>query len=109
MPTHWLDSHGSNAKRVAIPAPVAWRLALLAMTAPSATIRTRLTAVVAHYFSCRRAKDILSLAKQDVQILPDGGASFQICRAKTDAKRHGGGVWRTPSHLLAFHTSPTSL
>lgn len=86
----WLDSYGSKAKRVALRAPVAWRLARLAMTVPSATIRTRLTAVVAHYFMCRRAKDVLFFVAQDVQMLPDGGVSFQICRTKTDAMRPGG-------------------
>lgn len=86
----WLDSHGSKAKRVALPATVAWRLAGLAMTTQSTTIRSRLTAVVAHYFMCRRAKDVLSLKAQDVQMLADGGVSFQICRTKTDAKRPGG-------------------
>lgn len=86
----WLDSHGSKAKRAALPKTIASRLAQLAMTAPSATIRTRLTAVVAHFFMCRRAKDILFLVAQDVQLLPDGGVSFQICGTKTNSKRPGG-------------------
>lgn len=86
----WLDSHGSKAKRAALPKTIASRLAQLAMTAPSATIRTRLTAVVAHFFMCRRAKDVLFLVAQDVQLLPDGGVSFQICGTKTNSKRPGG-------------------
>lgn len=75
-----LDIHGSKVKRVALPANVLRRLARLVNTVQSATIRTRLTAVVAHYFIRRQAKDVLLLVARDVQLLPDGGASFQICR-----------------------------
>lgn len=86
----WLDQHGSNPKRVALPASVVWRLAQLAFSAPDRLLRLRLTAVVAHFFMCRCAKDVLALKAADVRLAADGGLSFQITRSKTDAKRPGG-------------------
>lgn len=86
----WLDAHGSKPKRVALPAALAWQLAALAFSSPDPTLRLRLTAVVGHFFMCRRARDIMSLAAADISLMPDGGLSFQIVRSKTDAKRPGG-------------------
>lgn len=86
----WLDRHGAKPKRVALPASVAWRLAMLAFSSPDHLLRLRLTAVVSHFVMCRRAKDVLNLTAADVRLSADGGLSFQITRSKTDAKRPGG-------------------
>lgn len=86
----WLDEHGSKPKRVALPASVSWRLAGLAFSSPDPTLRLCLSAIVAHFFMCRRARDILSLTPEDVAFPAEGGLSFQIVRSKTDAKRPGG-------------------
>lgn len=86
----WLDEHGSKPKRVALPASVSWRLAGLAFSSPDPTLRLRLSAIVANFFMCRRARDILSLTPEDVAFPAEGGLSFQIVRSKTDAKRPGG-------------------
>jgi len=86
----WLATRGAKLKRVALPAPLAWRLAQLAYTSPSASVRLRLTAVVSHFFMCRRAKDVLNLTAADIELTAAGGLSFQILRTKTDAKRPGG-------------------
>lgn len=85
----WLDRHGAKPKRVALPASIAWRLARLAFSSPDRLLRLRLTAVVSHFFMCRRAKDVLDLKAADVRLSADGGLSFQIARSKTDAKRPG--------------------
>jgi len=85
----WLRILGAKLQRVALPAPFACTLAQLAYASPSATVRLRLTAVVRHFFMCRRAKDVLALAAADIALTPARGLSFQILRTKTDAKRPG--------------------
>lgn len=86
----WLDTHGAKPKRIALPAAAAWRLAQLAYASRDRLVRLRLTAVVSHFFMCRRAQDVLNLRAADVRLSLDGGLSFQITRSKTDAKRPGG-------------------
>jgi len=86
----WLDAHGAKPKRIALPAPVAWRLALLAASSVDPVVRLRLTAVVCHFFMCRRARDVLRLTAADISFPADGGVAFQITRTKTDARKPGG-------------------
>lgn len=100
----WLDAQGSKPKRIALPASIAWRLAVHAYHSVDTKLALRLTAVVAHFFMCRRAKDIINLKAADVLFLDDGALSFQIPRTKMDAKRPGG---ERPAHVFPatrFHT-----
>lgn len=100
----WLDAHGSKPKRIALPASIAWRLAVHAYHSVDTKLALRLTAVVAHFFMCRRAKDIINLKAADVLFLDDGALSFQIPRTKMDAKRPGGERLAHVFPATRFHT-----
>lgn len=100
FPNSSLDHHDSTPKRVALPAVVASRLAQLALVTPVATVRLRLTAVVAQKFMCRRSQDVLSLAAADILFLPDAGLSFQVRRTTCDARK--------PRGERLAHTNPRS-
>lgn len=100
----WLDAHGSKPKRIALPASTAWRLAVHACLSVDTKLALRLTAVVAHFFMCRRAKDIINLKAADVLFLDDGALSFQIPRTKMDAKRPGGERLAHVFPATRFHT-----
>jgi len=86
----WLYAHGSKPKRIALPAPVAWQLALLAVLTIDPVVRLRLKAVACHILMCRRANDVLILTAADLSFPAAGGVAFQIPRTNTDARRPGG-------------------
>lgn len=72
--------------RAALPAPVVWRIAQLALSESNADWATRFTAVVLQFVLVRRTAEVLSLQLRDV-VLTGGGASVQIRRYKGGERR----------------------
>lgn len=75
------------AARTYIPAPLMWRIALLAAAEPSHSWATRWTACVWQFVLARRSAEILSLELRDIRLLPPGGVAVQVRRFKGGERR----------------------
>lgn len=71
-----------------MPAPVLWRVALLARREGDPVWAVRFTAVVLAFVLVRRTGEILELQLQDVTLTADAGARVQVCRFMGGEQRY---------------------
>eukprot|EP00168_Porphyra_purpurea_P016094 TRINITY_DN5117_c0_g1_i2.p2 TRINITY_DN5117_c0_g1~~TRINITY_DN5117_c0_g1_i2.p2 ORF type:complete len:192 (+),score=12.70 TRINITY_DN5117_c0_g1_i2:2258-2833(+) len=74
--------------RAPLPAPVAWRIAELAVPTTGSSWRTRFAAVVLVVVLARRTSEVLELQLQDVEDVPGGGLRCSVFQFKSGERRN---------------------